>query len=53
MVVVNRSGSIAPLTPPSPPVLANVQHLGYLVTKRKLEEEDAFEDHVNRASVRT
>ena len=28
-----------------------MQHFGYLVTKRKLEEEDSFEDHVNRASV--
>ncbi|PSC73885.1 glutamyl-tRNA synthetase [Micractinium conductrix] len=27
-----------------------LQHFGYLVTKRKLEEEDSFEDHVNRAS---
>jgi hypothetical protein len=29
-----------------------LQHFGYLVTKRKLEEEDNFEDWVNRASVR-
>ncbi|KAL4439440.1 hypothetical protein ABPG77_008769 [Micractinium sp. CCAP 211/92] len=27
-----------------------LQHFGYLVTKRKLEEEDSFEDHVNRHS---
>ncbi|KAL4855849.1 Glutamate--tRNA ligase [Chlorella vulgaris] len=27
-----------------------LQHLGYLVTKRKLEEEDSFEDWVNKES---
>lgn len=29
-----------------------LHHFGYLITKRKLEEEDAFEDYVNRDSVR-
>ena len=31
---------------------AAAQYFGYLVTKRKLEEEDNFEDWVNRNSVR-
>lgn len=28
-----------------------MQYFGYLVTKRRLEEEDNFEDWVNRSSV--
>lgn len=39
-----------PAPPPVPPCPAAPQHFGYLVTKRKLEEEDSFEDHVNRHS---
>jgi len=31
--------------------LLELNHLGYLITKRKLEEEDKFEDYVNHESV--
>lgn len=29
-----------------------LHHFGYLITKKKLEEEDSFEEFVNRSSVR-
>jgi len=36
---------------PNLPTL-ELNHFGYLITKRKLEEEDKFEDYVNKESVR-
>jgi hypothetical protein len=33
------------------PALPGPQHFGYLITKKKLEEDDNFEDYVNRDTV--
>lgn len=44
---MHKQAFLSPLPPPR-----SLQHLGYLVTKRKLEEEDSFEDWVNKESVR-